>query len=224
MFSRKVSRICDTYACENCSEYFFCPLVARKTEPYLELSYETQYSHEDFWGSNILGWISILRIYTVAFSLSVWEHWVWLYLLHIDHLCDGVTCDTLITSLMMLPVILPCMLIILLSTLNVTGLLIYGNSLSHLLNLNLTFETVCIGGRKWFIDFKGTVMQIEKRLVNDRLRASKVSWRFPIPTIYNFALICPWNLLFSLKVLYFLTVSIIFSVYQQNFTAQEIKN
>ena len=67
-----------------------------------------------------------------------------LYLLHIDHLCDGFTCDTLITSLMVLPVILPCMLIILLSTLNVIGLLIYGNSLSHLLNLNLTFETVCM--------------------------------------------------------------------------------
>ena len=27
--------------------------------------------------------------------------------------------------------------------------------------------------------FKGTVMQIEKALINDRLRVSKVSWKFP---------------------------------------------
>ena len=45
--------------------------------------------------------------------------------------------------------------------------------------------------------YKGTVMQIEKVLINDRLRVSKVSWKFPIPTIYNFAVIYPWNLLFS---------------------------
>ena len=43
--------------------------------------------------------------------------------------------------------------------------------------------------------FKGTVMEIKKALVNDRLRVSKVSWKLSIPTI-------PWNLLFSLKVAY----------------------
>ena len=37
---------------------------------------------------------------------------------------------------------------------------------------------------------------------------------------YNFAVTGPWNLLFSQKVAYFLTISIVFSVYKQNFTAQ----
>ena len=46
---------------------------------------------------------------------------------------------------------------------------------------------------------KGTVMQIEKALINDRLNVSRVSWKFHIPTIYNFAAIYMWNLLFSLK-------------------------
>ena len=46
-------------------------------------------------------------------------------------------------------------------------------------------------------EIKGTVMQIEKALINDRLRVSKVSWKFHIPTIYNFEVIYPWNLLFS---------------------------
>ena len=41
------------------------------------------------------------------------------------------------------------------------------------------------------------VMQIEKARIDDRLRVSKVSWKFRIPTIYNFAVINPWNLLFS---------------------------
>ena len=67
---------------------------------------------------------------------------------------------------------------------------------------------------------KGTVMQIEKAPINDRLRVSKVSWKFRIPTIYNSAVIYLWNLLFSKKVTYFLVVSIVFSVYKQNFTAQ----
>ena len=44
---------------------------------------------------------------------------------------------------------------------------------------------------------KGMVMQIEKALINDRLRVSKVYWKFRIPTIYNFTVIYPWNLLFS---------------------------
>ena len=44
---------------------------------------------------------------------------------------------------------------------------------------------------------KGTVMQIEKALINDRLHVQKVSWKFLITTIYNFTVIYPWNLLFS---------------------------
>ena len=61
-------------------------------------------------------------------------------------------------------------------------------------------------------------MQIEKALINDRLRVSKVSWKFCIPAIFNFAVIYQWNVLFSEKVAFFLTVSIVFSVYKQNFT------
>ena len=45
--------------------------------------------------------------------------------------------------------------------------------------------------------FKRTVMQIEKSLINDRLRVSKVSRKFRIPTIYDSAVIYPWDLLFS---------------------------
>ena len=48
-------------------------------------------------------------------------------------------------------------------------------------------------------------MQVEKALINDRF-----------PTIFNFVVIYPWNLLFSEKVAYFLTDSIVFSVYKQN--------
>ena len=52
-----------------------------------------------------------------------------------------------------------------------------------------------------FIDFHwvSTVMQIEKSLINDPLRASKVSWIFQVSAIYNFAVIFPWNLLFLRK-------------------------
>ena len=45
--------------------------------------------------------------------------------------------------------------------------------------------------------FKGTVMQIEQALINDRSRVSEVSWKFRIPIIYNFAVIYHWNLVFS---------------------------
>ena len=38
---------------------------------------------------------------------------------------------------------------------------------------------------------KGTVVQIEKVLINDRLRVSRVSCNFCIPTIYNFAVTYP---------------------------------
>ena len=62
-------------------------------------------------------------------------------------------------------------------------------------------------------------MHIEKTLVNNRLSVSKISGKFRISNIYNFAVICSLNLQFSEKVAYFLTVSIAFSVYKQNFTA-----
>ena len=63
-------------------------------------------------------------------------------------------------------------------------------------------------------------MQIEKAPINDRALVSKVSCKFCITTIYNFAVIYPWNLLFLKNVAYFLTVSIVFYVNKQNFTAR----
>lgn len=39
--------------------------------------------------------------------------------------------------------------------------------------------------------FKGTLMNIEKAHVNDCSRVSKVSWKFQISTIYDFAVISP---------------------------------
>ena len=57
-------------------------------------------------------------------------------------------------------------------------------------------------------------MQVEKALINDRLLIS---------FIYNFAVIYPQHLLFSLKVVYCLTVSIAFSVYKQNLTAKQLR-
>ena len=44
---------------------------------------------------------------------------------------------------------------------------------------------------------KGKFMQIKNEIMNNCLRVSKVSWNFRIPTIYNFAVIYPWNVLFS---------------------------
>ena len=66
-------------------------------------------------------------------------------------------------------------------------------------------------------------MQIAKTLINDRLRVPKISWKFRIPTIYNVAIISPWNLLFSLKVAYFLTVSIAFSFFNKNSRFNNLK-
>ena len=61
---------------------------------------------------------------------------------------------------------------------------------------------------KQVLDFaKSTVMQIEKSLINDRSRISKVSWKFRIPIINNFVVIDTRNLLFFKKVAYLLTVS-----------------
>ena len=47
------------------------------------------------------------------------------------------------------------------------------------------------------MELKGKVMQIEKALLNDHLRVLKLSWKFRIPTIHNFAVIYPWNFLSS---------------------------
>ena len=63
----------------------------------------------------------------------------------------------------------------------------------------LRLTDFCNGFIIWLKDmlFKSTVMQIEKPLINDRLRVSKIFWKFRIPNIYNFAGIYPWNLQFS---------------------------
>ena len=51
-------------------------------------------------------------------------------------------------------------------------------------------------GLKW-VNVKGTVMQIEKALINGRLCVSKVFENFAFQLFLNFAVICPWNLLLS---------------------------
>ena len=67
-------------------------------------------------------------------------------------------------------------------------------------------------------------MQIQKAQISDRLHVSKPSWKFHIPTIYYFAVIYPWNFLFSLKVAYFLTVCIVFSAHKQNLKTRTALN
>ena len=44
---------------------------------------------------------------------------------------------------------------------------------------------------KKYLSFKGTVKQVEKALINDRLRVLKVSGKLHISTVYNFAVIYP---------------------------------
>ena len=66
---------------------------------------------------------------------------------------------------------------------------------------------------------KGTVMQFEKALINDRLRASKVSWNSHFNCLW-FCSNLPVKFAIFKKVAYCLTVSIVFPVYKQNFTAQ----
>ena len=68
--------------------------------------------------------------------------------------------------------------------------------------------------------FKGTVMQIDNTLIHDRLRVSKVSRKFHISSTYNFAVVLHVEFVILKKVAYFLTVSVVFSVYKQSFTAQ----
>ena len=43
---------------------------------------------------------------------------------------------------------------------------------------------------------KGTFLQIGKAPINDHLCVSEVSWKFYIPTIYDFGAIYPWESLF----------------------------
>ena len=47
---------------------------------------------------------------------------------------------------------------------------------------------------------KVLVTQIEKALINDRLRVLKMSGKIRIPTLYVLAVIYPRNLIFSEKV------------------------
>ena len=65
----------------------------------------------------------------------------------------------------------------------------------HFITLYLTADF--IKGAIMQIAIKGTIMQIEEGLRNDRLNVSKVYWKFRIPTVYNFAVIYSWNLPFS---------------------------
>ena len=67
---------------------------------------------------------------------------------------------------------------------------------------------------------KGTVMQIEKALIMTAYMFQKYSESFAFQLFIIFAVIYSWNLLFSYKVAYFLTVSIVFFVYKENVTAQ----
>ena len=66
-------------------------------------------------------------------------------------------------------------------------------------------------------------MKIERTLINDHLRVSKIFWKLCIPNIYNFAVIYLWNLQFLKNLAYFLTVSIVFSVYKQNLWLNNLK-
>ena len=70
---------------------------------------------------------------------------------------------------------------------------------------------------------KVTIMQIGKASINACFRVSKASRKSRIPTIYNFAVIYPWNLPFFKKGLLF-SIFFFFSAYKQNFMAQEISN
>ena len=67
----------------------------------------------------------------------------------------------------------------------------------HICHFSTKFRKTCflnynnVNFNAWLSLLKGII------LINDRLRVSKVSWKFRIPTIFNFAVIHPWNLLFS---------------------------
>ena len=55
--------------------------------------------------------------------------------------------------------------------------------------------------------------KLKKPMINDHLHIAKVSWKFSIPTIYNFESYL-WNLLYLKKGRLLLTLHIVFSVYK----------
>ena len=59
----------------------------------------------------------------------------------------------------------------------------------NILELHDIFQIFLMSHMKQSVTIEGTVMQIEKALINDRLQVSKVSSKFCIQTIYNFAII-----------------------------------
>ena len=85
------------------------------------------------------------------------------------------------------------------------------------------FKVYSSDTRVMSVFLKVTLMQTEKPLINDRLCVSKISWRFHIPTIFNFAVIYPWNLLFFKKAAYFLTVYIVFSFISKTLRLNNLK-
>ena len=70
------------------------------------------------------------------------------------------SCFTLMTFLTMLSVVLLSMLMILLSILSVIRHLICDSNLNWLLNLNLIYETLWTGGKKWLVDFSAGKTQL----------------------------------------------------------------
>ena len=60
----------------------------------------------------------------------------------------------------MLSVILLYMLMLLISTLSVIRHLICGNNLNWLLNLNLIYEKMWTGGKRWPVDFNAGKTQL----------------------------------------------------------------
>ena len=72
------------------------------------------------------------------------------------------------------------------------------NGLTNIISTTRTDTAIYYTAMMLWLAFiiKGTVIQIEKAQINNRLCVSKVSWKFRIPTIYNFAVTDPWNLLF----------------------------
>ena len=75
------------------------------------------------------------------------------------------------------------------------------------LNILLFNHTALLSLQLFFVILKDAIMQIEKALINDCLHVSKVSWKFLIPTISNFAVIHPMKIRYCFKkVAYFFTV------------------
>ena len=73
---------------------------------------------------------------------------------------------------------------------------INGNKYLMVVPTNESKEKIKIYEELWS-KIREVKMQIEKALINDRLRVSKISWTFHVSTIYSFAVIYLWNLLFS---------------------------